>query len=162
MTHYYLDLHDGEIIPDEEGLKLRDLEVVQREAARALAGFAWDRVANFKGAQIQQLTIAVREIATGRQGRQVGTVGRIAVEPNSPNVIPGRVTMSVEFRDTSDATPASCAGGRYFEVHRPNSELVGNFRNHPRWLPVPKRHSACRTVESADFASRHAIFAACR
>jgi N-carbamoyl-L-amino-acid hydrolase len=51
-----------------------------------------------------QLTIAVREVATSRQGRQVGTVGRIDVEPNSPNVIPGRVTLSVEFRDLADAT----------------------------------------------------------
>ena len=49
-----------------------------------------------------QLTLAVREIARSRQGRQVGTVGRIEVEPNSPNVIPGRVTMSVEFRDLSE------------------------------------------------------------
>ena len=49
-----------------------------------------------------QLTLAVREIAARRQGRQVGTVGRIEVEPNSPNVIPGRVTLSVEFRDLSE------------------------------------------------------------
>ena len=49
-----------------------------------------------------QLTLAVREIASRRQGRQVGTVGRIEVEPNSPNVIPGRVTLSVEFRDLSE------------------------------------------------------------
>jgi len=49
-----------------------------------------------------ELTLAVRDIASRRQGRQVGTVGRLAVEPNSPNVIPGRVTMSVEFRDLSD------------------------------------------------------------
>ena len=51
-----------------------------------------------------QLTLAVRDIAASRQGRQVGTVGRIEVEPNSPNVIPGRVTMSVEFRDLSEQT----------------------------------------------------------
>src|SRR5688572_14391417 len=51
-----------------------------------------------------QLTVAVREVATARQGRQVGTVGRIEVEPNSPNVIPGRVTLSVEFRDLSEQT----------------------------------------------------------
>jgi N-carbamoyl-L-amino-acid hydrolase len=51
-----------------------------------------------------QLTLAVRDIASSRQGRQVGTVGRIEVEPNSPNVIPGRVTMSVEFRDLSVQT----------------------------------------------------------
>ncbi len=50
-----------------------------------------------------QLTLAVREIAASRQGRQVGTVGRIEVEPNSPNVIPGKATMSVEFRDLSEA-----------------------------------------------------------
>lgn len=49
-----------------------------------------------------QLTLAVREIAARRQGSQVGTVGRIEVEPNSPNVIPGRVTLSVEFRDLSE------------------------------------------------------------
>jgi N-carbamoyl-L-amino-acid hydrolase len=49
-----------------------------------------------------QLTLAVRDIAAGRSGRQVGTVGRIEVEPNSPNVIPGRVTLSVEFRDLSE------------------------------------------------------------
>jgi N-carbamoyl-L-amino-acid hydrolase len=49
-----------------------------------------------------QLTLAVREIASRRQGGQVGTVGRIEVEPNSPNVIPGRVTLSVEFRDLAE------------------------------------------------------------
>jgi N-carbamoyl-L-amino-acid hydrolase len=32
----------------------------------------------------------------------VGTVGRIEIEPNSPNVIPGRVMLSVEFRDLSE------------------------------------------------------------
>jgi beta-ureidopropionase / N-carbamoyl-L-amino-acid hydrolase len=49
-----------------------------------------------------QLTLAVREIASRRQGRQVGTVGRIEIEPNSPNVIPGRAMLSVEFRDLSE------------------------------------------------------------
>jgi len=50
------------------------------------------------------LTLAVRDLAGRRQGAQVGTVGRIEVEPNSPNVIPGRVTLSVEFRDLSEQT----------------------------------------------------------
>jgi N-carbamoyl-L-amino-acid hydrolase len=51
-----------------------------------------------------ELTLAVREIASRRQGRQVGTVGRIEIEPNSPNVIPGRAMLSVEFRDLSEQT----------------------------------------------------------
>jgi len=49
-----------------------------------------------------RLTLAVRDIAARRPGGQVGTVGRIEVEPNSPNVIPGRATLSVEFRDLSE------------------------------------------------------------
>ena len=51
-----------------------------------------------------RLVLAVRGIAAGRQGGQVGTVGRLEVEPNSPNVVPGRVTLSVEFRDLAVAT----------------------------------------------------------
>jgi N-carbamoyl-L-amino-acid hydrolase len=50
------------------------------------------------------LILGVREIAGNRKGRQVGTVGRLEVEPNSPNVIPGRVALSIEFRDLSEAT----------------------------------------------------------
>jgi N-carbamoyl-L-amino-acid hydrolase len=49
---------------------------------------------------------AVREIATRSSGRQVGTVGRFEVFPNAPNVIPGVVKLSVEFRDLSADTIA--------------------------------------------------------
>jgi N-carbamoyl-L-amino-acid hydrolase len=38
-----------------------------------------------------------------------GTVGRLAVFPNSPNVIPGRVTFNVEFRNPSEARIAELA-----------------------------------------------------
>lgn len=48
-----------------------------------------------------QLVLAVRRVAGARAGRQVGTVGRLDVQPNSPNVVPGRVVLSVEFRDLS-------------------------------------------------------------
>jgi N-carbamoyl-L-amino-acid hydrolase len=51
-----------------------------------------------------RLTLAVREIVTARAGRHVGTVGRMEITPNSPNVIPGLVTMSVELRDLSEET----------------------------------------------------------
>lgn len=47
------------------------------------------------------LTVAVREAATRTPGRQVATVGRIEVTPNSANVIPGLVHLSVELRDLS-------------------------------------------------------------
>jgi beta-ureidopropionase / N-carbamoyl-L-amino-acid hydrolase len=53
------------------------------------------------------LTVAVREAVTRMPGRQVGTVGHLEVTPNSPNVIPGLVRMSVELRDLDVQTLAA-------------------------------------------------------
>ncbi|UCC49728.1 MAG: Zn-dependent hydrolase [Gemmatimonadota bacterium] len=47
------------------------------------------------------MIIAVNRVVTEVPGRQVGTVGRIRAEPGAPNVIPGRVVMSLELRDLS-------------------------------------------------------------
>jgi hypothetical protein len=64
MALYYFDLHDGdEIVPDEEGMELRDLAAVQEEAARALAGLSWDAVRNFTGTQSHRMAIEVRDDA---------------------------------------------------------------------------------------------------
>lgn len=41
----------------------------------------------------------VHTVVTSMTGRQVGTVGRLIVEPGGPNVIPGRVTATLELRD---------------------------------------------------------------
>jgi N-carbamoyl-L-amino-acid hydrolase len=51
-----------------------------------------------------RLVTAVREVVTARPGHHVGTVGRLEVTPNSPNVIPGRVQLSVELRDLAEPT----------------------------------------------------------
>lgn len=48
-----------------------------------------------------QLIIAVNKKALSTPGRQVATVGRIQAEPGAPNVIPGKVVMSLEIRDLS-------------------------------------------------------------
>jgi N-carbamoyl-L-amino-acid hydrolase len=48
-----------------------------------------------------RVVLAVREIATGEPGAQVGTVGQMSVAPGAPNVVPGLVRMTVEFRDLS-------------------------------------------------------------
>jgi len=50
------------------------------------------------------LTIAVNEIVRAHPGRQVGTVGKLEVTPNAPNVVPGRVRMTVELRDLAAPT----------------------------------------------------------
>jgi len=46
---------------------------------------------------------AVNRVVTSVPGRQVGTVGRINALPGAPNVIPGKVVLSLELRDL-DAT----------------------------------------------------------
>lgn len=46
-----------------------------------------------------ELTLAVNRVATTMPGRQVATVGKIRAEPGAPNVIPGRVVISLEIRD---------------------------------------------------------------
>jgi N-carbamoyl-L-amino-acid hydrolase len=46
-----------------------------------------------------EFALAVNRVATTVPGRQVATVGRIRAEPGAPNVIPGRVVMSLEIRD---------------------------------------------------------------
>ena len=46
-----------------------------------------------------RLALAVNRVATNMSGRQVATVGKIRAEPGAPNVIPGRVVMSLEIRD---------------------------------------------------------------
>jgi len=57
-----------------------------------------------------RLVLAVREIVTAEPGRQVGTVGQIAVTPNAPNVVPGLVRHTVELRDLSAPRIESLAG----------------------------------------------------
>jgi N-carbamoyl-L-amino-acid hydrolase len=42
---------------------------------------------------------AINRVVTSVPGRQVGTVGRIQALPGAPNVIPGKVVLSLELRD---------------------------------------------------------------
>ncbi len=46
-----------------------------------------------------KLVDSVNHIARSIPGRQVATVGTIQAEPGAPNVIPGKVVMSLEIRD---------------------------------------------------------------
>jgi N-carbamoyl-L-amino-acid hydrolase len=47
--------------------------------------------------------LAVREEVRAEQGRQVGTVGYLKLEPGARNIIPGRVEFPVELRDLDAA-----------------------------------------------------------
>jgi len=96
---------------DESGI---DIGVVE-----GIVGIRWwdvivDGVANHAGTtpmdrrqdalvSAARLALAVNGVAIRVPGRHVATVGRIHAEPGAPNVIPGRVVMSLEIRDLDDA-----------------------------------------------------------
>jgi beta-ureidopropionase / N-carbamoyl-L-amino-acid hydrolase len=54
-----------------------------------------------------KLIETVQKVVTQRPGRQVGTVGKLQVFPNAPNVVPGLVKHSIELRDLSEEKLAS-------------------------------------------------------
>ena len=47
--------------------------------------------------------LLVKSIITNVPGSQVGTVGKIKAYPGAPNVIPGKVTLSLEIRDLEES-----------------------------------------------------------
>jgi N-carbamoyl-L-amino-acid hydrolase len=63
---------------------------------------------------------SVNQIVTSVPGRQVGTVGRIQAWPGAPNVIPGRVVLSLELRDL-DATKIKTL---YDRIHASSQEIA--------------------------------------
>jgi N-carbamoyl-L-amino-acid hydrolase len=46
---------------------------------------------------------AINRVVTSMPGRQVGTVGKIQAFPGAPNVIPGKVVLTLELRDLDAA-----------------------------------------------------------
>lgn len=50
-----------------------------------------------------ELVLSVDRIVRSIGGCQVGTIGRLLVEPCAPNVIPGRVELTVELRDVDES-----------------------------------------------------------
>jgi N-carbamoyl-L-amino-acid hydrolase len=73
-----------------------------------------------------ELTLAVNRVATSTPGRQVATVGRIHAEPGAPNVIPGKVVMSLEIRDLDAAKIASV-----FEAVQGEAQKIAQTRQTP-------------------------------
>jgi N-carbamoyl-L-amino-acid hydrolase len=63
--------------------------------------------------------IAVNEAVNSFEGRQVGTVGKIAAFPGAYNVIPGKVITSLELRDLSSERIATV----FKEIEKRSAEI---------------------------------------
>lgn len=104
----YLELHieQGGLL-EKAGLKIGVVE--------GIVGFRWfevtvDGFANHAGTTpmdqrqdamlaAAKFTVAVNDAIRSEPGRQVATVGRVIPSPNTSNVIPGRVVLTVDLRD---------------------------------------------------------------
>jgi len=131
----FIELHieQGAIL-DESDI---DIGVVE-----GIVGIRWwdvvvDGVANHAGTtpmarrqdalvSAAQLAIAVNDVANRAPGRHVATVGRIRAEPGAPNVIPGRVVMSLEIRDLDSAQMQ-----RVFEAIQGEAREIARTRRTP-------------------------------
>jgi N-carbamoyl-L-amino-acid hydrolase len=73
-----------------------------------------------------EFTLAVNRVATSTPGRQVATVGRIRAEPGAPNVIPGKVVLSLEIRDLDRDKMTSV-----FDAIRAEAQKIAEARQTP-------------------------------
>lgn len=101
-----------------------------------------------------QVVLAVQQIANSEPGAQVGTVGQMTVKPNAPNVVPGDVEMTVEFRDL-DGTKVARLGAalkqRCAEIAKAtNTEIEVKFTS---------RHEGARATPSIQAAIEKAASA---
>jgi len=95
MRIYYFDLRDGDaLVTDEAGVQLCDLRAAQDEAARGLAGVAWDSMRSERG-EGHQVAIEVRdEQGLVLQLRFTFEITRIRPQP----LIAGMVRIRARWR----------------------------------------------------------------
>jgi len=71
-----------------------------------------------------RFTVAVNEAVRSEPGRQVATVGRVVPSPNTTNVIPGQVVLTVDLRDL-DAAKLTRFTARFEQLAREMGQATG-------------------------------------
>ena len=109
--HAYFELHieQGPVLEDEgitigvvtgvQGISWNELDI---SGQLAHAGTTPMRLRRDPGVVAAQISVGVRSIATEFGGTQVATVGLMRFEPNLVNVVPAKVTMTVDLRNTDE------------------------------------------------------------
>lgn len=111
--HAYFELHieQGPVLEDEgvtigvvtgvQGISWAELTIIGQSAH---AGTTPMRLRRDPGYVAAEITTVARNIAREFGGSQVATVGRCEFHPNLVNVVPATVTMTVDLRNTDEAT----------------------------------------------------------
>lgn len=100
---------------------------------------------------------AVNRVVTSVPGRQVGTVGRIQAFPGAYNVIPGKVTTSLELRDLDPAKPKMMFEKIQDEV-RQIERATGTKFEFKQTNETPPAPTDVRVRRAIDEAAKHLGF----
>lgn len=98
-----------------------------------------------------KFTVAVNDAITSEPGRQVATVGRLNVTPNTTNVIPGQVVLTVDLRDL-DAAKLTRFQARFEQLARDIGTATGTtfaFKKLTDSLPAPATESVMKWIEAS-------------
>ncbi|HEX9167040.1 MAG TPA: Zn-dependent hydrolase [Gemmatimonadales bacterium] len=143
----YLELHieQGGTL-DREGLDIGVVEGIVGiiGASVTITGFAnhagTTAMAERKNALLaaSELVLALDRIVKSHPGRQVGTVGQLAVKPGASNVIPGEVTLSIELRDLDMAR----LDGLWEEVRAEGDRIMARQGTTWSFTPRPRNEVA--------------------
>lgn len=103
-----------------------------------------------------RFTDMVNRVITSEPGRQVGTVGRIQAFPGAPNVIPGKVLLSLEIRELDQVRL-----DRFFASVRGEGEAIAratgctiSYASTHQSAPAICNREVQRTIEGAAKAMR--------
>jgi beta-ureidopropionase / N-carbamoyl-L-amino-acid hydrolase len=99
-----------------------------------------------------RLVLAVKEETEREAGRQVGTVGKLAVHPDVPNIIPGQVDLVIELRDLS----AEKIAGIYKRIQARASEISAASGTRIAIKPTSTHASALATSWVKDIIAAEA------
>lgn len=147
IPHAYIELHveQGPVL-DEEGIVIGAVESVQGISWTEIeilgtsnhAGTTPMRLRRDAGWAAASISTFVRDLATRMGGDQVATVGRIECFPNLVNVVPSRVLLTVDLRNTDEQRlrEAEAALQEHLTGLRVSEKVEINARTLARFAPV--------------------------
>lgn len=122
------------VVTDAQGMRWYEITLTGVEAHAGPTPMARRRDALLGAARIVE---AVNRIGLANQPYACATVGMIQVHPNSRNVIPGRVFLTVDFRHPDDAVLAKMDHELKEAVETVASEIGLELDYDPFWYYAP-------------------------
>ena len=123
------------VVESVQGISWTEVEILGTSNHAGTTPMALRRDAGWAAGAIVQF---VRELANEFGGNQVSTVGRMEFFPNLVNVVPNRVAMTVDLRNTDEALlqKAESRLEAFLETLRVSEKVEINTRRIARFEPV--------------------------